>query len=280
MTRLTHTEIYLLSQLQSLKKEEDISRLVEILWGLCAYYFLDKTGHVRKDQKLLEECCLTALGRGENILSPILKKLTKLEFLKSDKEQIFEDFSVLKTRLALDFSPSVNLALPSFPVKKMKNFKYEIRFFWPESVEPEVYDFLGHLFDKKHYKKIMDKDMYFLGEDDINLKIRKKEAYIKRDLHDVPHISHVIAKEKIKLPRDIETYTPIEVIKKRYVRRLDHHMRIEFAVIQLRGKFFKTICFEAHTLQALLGFSLLINPAQGEELTYTEFLSKYGRSKT
>ncbi len=280
VVRLTHTEVYFLSQIGSLKKEDDVAHFAQILWGVCAYYFWDKTGYIKKDQKLLETYFLTSFKRGENILGSILNKLEKFDFLEINREQVFENFLETRARLVSDFSPSVNLALPNSGIKKTKNSKYEIRFFWPESVKPEVYDIFGNLFDIKHYKKIIDKDTYFLGTGDINLKIRKKEAYIKRDLHDIPHISHVMAKEKIKLPRDIQTYTPIKVIKEKYVREFGHHMRIEFAVIRLCNCRFKTICFEADTLQALLGLSLLINPEQGEELTYTEFLNKYGRNKT
>lgn len=278
--RLTHTEVYLLSQLGFLKKEEDITQIAHILWGICVYYFWDKTGRVKKDQQLLEAYFLTSLERGENILGSLLNRLEKLDFLKINREQIFENFLEIRAKLVLDFSPSVNFALPSSHIKNTKDSKYEIRFFWPESVQPEVYDFFGNLFDKKYYKKKIDKDTYFVRNHYINLKIRKKDAYIKRDLHDIPHISHVIAKEKIKLPSDIKTYTPVKVIKERYVRSFDHHMKIEFAVIRLHKKCFKTICFEANTLQKLLGLSLLINPKQGEELTYTEFLNKYGRKKT
>jgi hypothetical protein len=188
-----------------------------------------------------------------------------------------------------------------------KASKYEARFFWPSHIYPEVYDFSGLIFNKKNYTNKLTKDKYIVADNNLNIKIRKNDLHVKAQVHQIGNIYQFKKKKKISFPlkgKKINSLlnqkisldsdmleTPedlimklsnfpgiscIEVIKERYVRAMEDHTKIEFSLIKIQEKQWKTICIESKNIQKVLALSFLINQEKAEKLSYSEFLRKYG----
>lgn len=56
---------------------------------------------------------------------------------------------------------------------------------------------------------------------------------------------------------------------------MEDHTKIEFALINIQEKQWKTICIESKSLQKILALSLLINQENAEKLSYDAFLQQY-----
>jgi hypothetical protein len=190
---------------------------------------------------------------------------------------------------------------------KEKHAKYEARIFWPSSAQSEVYDLYGFFFNKKYYTHEITEDKYLISENNINIKIRKNEIHIKPYIKQVGNISQFSKKKKIRFPVrgkkisslfhheinldsqifqtpddlmkalvKVPEITFVDVHKERYVRKMPGHITIEFSLIQIQGKQWKTICIESKNVRDVLALSLLIHQENAEKLSYNEFLRKYG----
>jgi hypothetical protein len=199
--------------------------------------------------------------------------------------------------------------ITAFGIEKKKHSKYEVRFFWPSPAYPEVYELYGLIFNKKDYTHIITTDKYILTKNNINIKIRKDELQIKKCIQTINGISRFKKKKKIPFPikakkindlfkqtvisdsepirtpedlilklSNIPGISCIDLSKERYVRKMEDHIKIEFALLNIQEKQWKTICIESKSLQKILALSLLINQENAEKLSYDAFLHKYALS--
>lgn len=196
--------------------------------------------------------------------------------------------------------------LSSFNFDKKKHAKYEVRFFWPSEFYPEVYDLEGLMFNKEFYSYKVINDKYILYEM-LNIKTRDNEIQFKRCIKEVDFIYQFKKKKKLSFPvkgaklkkflnqemisesdvfqtpEDLITQLSafldiscVDIMKKRYVRKIENHTKIEFAHIKIQEKEWKTICIESKHLENVLALSLLINQENAEKMSYGAFLQKYG----
>lgn len=195
----------------------------------------------------------------------------------------------------------------SFGFNKIKDSKYEARFFWPSDLFPEVYDLQGSVFNKKKYDAAFVKDTYVLINPNFNIKIRKDELQIKNCIKNMYNVCQFKKKKKIKFPiraEDIKDVlqnqliaqsevfqTPenfimqlsdfpgvscVEVTKKRHIRKMGEGTKIELAIITLQQKEWKTICIESNRLENVLALALLIDQKNAQQLSYDKFLQEQG----
>lgn len=195
-------------------------------------------------------------------------------------------------------------------VESNKATKFEARFFWPLHAYPEIHDFSGLVFSKESYLHKTTNDKYIILNNNINIKIRKNELHIKILKQRIGDICQFNKKRKITFPikgkninvvlnqtiiPEAEVFeTPedfirklsavsgifcVEVAKERYVRKIEDHTKIEFSVIKIQQKKWKTICLESKSLQKVLALSFLIHQKEAEKLSYSEFLYKYARDE-
>lgn len=180
--------------------------------------------------------------------------------------------------------------------------KFEARFFWPFSHLPEVYDLSHFIFDPQYYKHKITSDKYIISKNDLNIKIRKNELHFKALLKRIGNIYQYNKKKKIEFPLNgaiinsflnepilpdaailtgpedfsaLPGIVSVDVLKERYVRKLENRTKIEFGVIELNGQRWKTICFESECLRTVMLLSLLVNQKGAEALGYEAFLGKY-----
>jgi len=320
MVNLTYSEAYVHSFISISKKDLKLGALSHILLGLYVCDFLDtiETEDHQNFQKRVNEYFLNPShiwGQG-SLLFPILEKLRQSNLLEIKKEKIFNCFSLIhfktkKNKLYL-FSTSIDDlntfifdALTKYKdvtdekklAKSIKTFNrnlfsifkthknecstYELRFFWPSTHAPEVYECIQGLFDEKYYRKESNKDKYITQGHDLILKLRKHQLYIKKCMQNFFNIRFFAKKRKIEIPskgtffENISDKNVIDIAKERYIRKIGSHSKIEFSLIKVQGKQWKTICIESTKIHHVLALSFLINQKHSEKLTYAEFLKKY-----
>jgi len=288
MDHFSFREAYALS----LFNKQNDRKSIDLLLGLYVCDFLDAPENLNIVDYFLH---FREKEMGKNLLIPQLEKLRNLNLLSLKKEKLFKNFSLLH------FTPSENLnafilqsleghenkqelkeiieifnkqLLSFFKSYESKHSKYELRFFWPEMVIPEIYDYDGNLFNRKNYDKEHNKDKYIIGADDLIIKLRKGRVKVKERLCHFNGINHFIKREPSQ--EFLNFQPPIEVAKKRYISKVAAHTKIEFSTFKVQNKKWKTICIESNKIENVLALSFLINPAHAERLTYTEFLKKYG----
>lgn len=253
------------------------------------------------------------------MLGPVSAQVGIVQHLKEIPQRVREDSGVwsdTELQKGSNLLPKRALSLfrkkirDSFEQHKRKHSKYEVRFFWPSSIVPEVCDPHGLIFNEKYYTHKLTKDKYIVTNNKYNIKIRGNELQVKAHIENINSISHFKNKKIINFPikgKKIEKIlqqkmisnsdvleTPgdllrklpeflgsscIEILKERYVRKMADHTKIEVSLIKIRGKQWKTICIESKRLEKVLALSLLVNQKNAEKLTYDEFLHKYGSSK-
>ena len=206
-----------------------------------------------------------------------------------------------------DTVPSCQVSISPSKKDSVKHSKYEIRFFWPSNIYPEIYDLKGLIFNKKYYTHSTMTDKYIVTNNNCNIKIRENELQIKTGVKTINNIFQFKKKKRISFPlkakkiNDLLTQnifsgsdvfgTPkdllkalsgspaiscVDVIKERYVRKMEDHTKIELSLIKIQKEEWKTICIESRNFQKVLALSLLVNQEDAEILSYDEFLQKYG----
>lgn len=294
MDTLSHTDASLLSKLSVLKGGADINCITNLLLGM------------------------EDLGEGKNFPS-VFAKLKDLKLLEIKKTKAFDNFIVNNIALdncvdffGADFITKTDVScftknmISSFKRNKIKHSKYEVRFFWPANLCPEVYDLCGLIFNEESYTHLLTTDKYIVTNDSCNIKIRENELQIKTCIKTINNISQFIKKKKIYFPLKVKKLNDIlnkkvifdsdrfktaedlirnlsnspdtdcvDIIKERYVRKMGDHTKIEFSLIKIQQKEWKTICIESKSLEKVLALSLLINQENAEKLSYDEFLRKY-----
>ncbi|MBA3812899.1 MAG: hypothetical protein H0X26_00160 [Alphaproteobacteria bacterium] len=238
----------------------------------------------------------------KNILL-ILDSIKKSWYI--EKKAIFDNFIVNNIVENRELTKELSL----FTINQEKPSKYEIRFFWPSHFSPEVYDVYGLMFDKRDYKHDVTHDKYIVNNNNINIKVRENELHIKKYIQQIGNVYQFKKKKKIGFPlkgkklsdllsptvtfdsdiletsedlvkkfSHLPTAILVDVFKERYIRKMEDHTKIEFSLIELRGKQWKTICIESKNIQKVLALSLLVNPKNAERLSYNEFLCKYAHN--
>lgn len=272
---------------------------------------IDKITHLLLAEEELQQ---------EDRLIFILDKLKDSKWLETKKINLFDFFIVTNFNLAeksnkfiknfiynycTDFKKKI---LSFFKKNKKKKSKYEIRFFWPSNINPEIYDLGGFFFNKEYYTHHISEDKYIITNYKNNIKTRGNELQIKSCVKTVNNISEFKKKKRINFPlkgkkinalleqnifsdstvfettedllntlSNLPTISCIDVIKERYVRKMEDHTKIELSLIKIQGKEWKTICIESKHLEKVQSLSLLIKQENAEILSYDEFLRKYGR---
>lgn len=336
MDTLSHTDASLLSKLSVLKGDADIDCITNLLLGL------EDLGEGKdfpsvfenlKDLKLLEIKKIKLFNKfiantiitnnyvdfsGTDFImkmdvSTPLSKLTNLP--QNCHAELVSASNKIPKQVRDDSSGGLDAEFRKRPTKKIISFfkknkikhsKYEVRFFWPSNLYPEVYDLCGLIFNEEYYTHLLTTDKYILTNNSCNIKIRENELQIKTCVKTINNISQFIKKKRIDFPlkskklngilnqkmiSDSERFSTaedlmrnlsnspdtscVEVIKERYVRKMADHTKIEFSLIKIQQKEWKTICIESKNLEKVLALSLLINQENAEKLSYDEFLCKY-----
>jgi len=165
--------------------------------------------------------------------------------------------------------------------KEYKKSKYELRFFWPNSIIPEVYKCFEDLFNVKNYSKEYNKDKYILKNNKLILKFRNHKFSFKKKLNSLFNITQFTKKIKIPFKKtlfeSIFEKTIVNVIKERYINKIAPHSKIEFSIIKIKKNEWKTICIESNKIETVLALSFLVNQEHAEKLTYSEFLNEHSK---
>ncbi len=315
MVDFSFSEAYTLSLFKRRDKSLNLSKQLHLLLGLYVCDFLDKIEDIysaESFQNSVNEYLLHFNKRKmkKNFLISSLENLRNLNLLSVQKERVFNNFSLLHFTLTnsslikLSSSGDLNAFLlqsleeyTSFesPLKlkeiieffnkklfslfnsyKRKHSKYELRFFWPETEIPEICNYNKDLFNRKNYDKEHNKDKYIINSDDLISKLRKGRLKVKERSHNFAGISCFTQKIKEVSSQEFLTLHPsIEILKKRYIHKISAHSKIEFSLIKVENKKWKTICLESNKIEIVLALSFLINPLHGERLTYIDFLKKH-----
>ncbi len=295
MIQLSHTEAFVLDLVKQ-QKTIDISECLMIY--ACA--FLDHV-ETMPEMSLNAEEFLIKFWAQQTPLLDALTSLQKSKQLVQKTSNLFDGFSHLNFE-AIKISPESQLfsslknaerrkvveifndALTQFLKKhNHKGTKYELRYFWPQELMPEVIDFGTGLFEAEAYTYKANEDVYWIYDSSVNIKVRGDELHIKECIQNIDHIGQFSKKSKIKLPLktplfDSESFESITVRKQRYMRKFEDKTKVELSTIQLKGQEWKTICLESKSFETVLALSLFINPEGAERLTYTDFVHKYGRA--
>src|SRR3990167_8510442 len=157
MDNLSNTEAYFFSTLTTLTDPEDMEKITNLLLGLYACDLLDRFEKSNRDTLLKE----IENFQGENILFSLVDSLKNLGLLEIEKIISFPSLVInniaikntrsvfikncLTTKAVSHFAKKIR---SSFKTHKRKNSKYEVRFFWPFSMTPEVYDFHDFIFNR------------------------------------------------------------------------------------------------------------------------------------
>ncbi len=304
MSPLTYKEAYILALLQGVNHDIKLKPLSMALLGLYACDFLDlvqtKQEGLTDDARIDDYFLMPGdFWNGKDLLFPALKKLQTLKRLECQPQKFLKYFSLLHLKpsppfpsfhkhkmdhlilQALENSPNLPHLKKIVEVFNAKLFHllthfshtahahYEIRFFYPPPTTPQLY---GPVFHLSSFHLSHEKDTYFLNDEGLNLKMRSGALYVKPTLHNGLPISCFMQKETADTPLDLQTYTPIQVSKERYIQQLDHGSKIELSLIHLQGQKWTTVSVESPHLDILFALSLLINPEGGEKLSYSEFL--------
>lgn len=289
-------------------KEADFLRALSMLKDQAD---IDKITHLLLAEEELQQ---------EDRLIFILDKLKDSKWLETKKINLFDFFIVTNFNLAeksnkfikniiynycADFKKKI---LSFFKKHKKKKSKYEIRFFWPANINPDIYDLGGLVFNKEYYTHHISEDKYIITDYKNNIKIRENELQIKSCVKKIDNISQFKKKKRMSFPlkgkkinalleknvfsdsavfettddllntlSNLPTISCIDVIKERYVRKMEDHIKIELSLIKIQEKEWKTICIESKHIEKIQSLSLLINQENAEILNYDEFLRKYGR---
>jgi len=308
MPQLTYKEAYGLSMINMKPLEGDIKKISQVLLGVYVCQFLDffeekgdKEGKTLKE--VIDEYFQSPedVWANETLLYPVFKRLKKKNILKSKEKKIFKQFNCIKFKPksgnSLKFQKDIDKfiqealhpcksfeksqkVISSFSKKLLevlkkfndRNSKFELRFFWKNDTLPQVYD-LFDLFEEKAYVREKNKDKYLKNDKKSVSKIRKHHLEVKEFTHEFHNIEQF--KEKKKIKTDGPSSDIIEVIKERYIRKIEPHAKIEFAKIWVKDEPWKTICIESKKLEIVLALSLLIDQSGSEQLTYSEFLNKF-----
>lgn len=184
-----------------------------------------------------------------------------------------------------------------------KDLRYEARFFWPSDYAPEVYDFNDLLFNEKNYKYTSINEKYILTEGNLNIKIRKNELQLKIFERQMNHIAQFQGKKKLIFPlhaKKLKGFFPrnklpdslifktfdefffifshyfeamcVSVVKERYTRKIQKHIKIELAVIKTLHKEWKTLCIESDQIEEVQALCILIEKKNALPLSYNTFL--------
>ncbi len=257
----------------------------------------------------------TEVWANETLLHSIFKRLEALEVLYHKQRRIFGHFDLISF-MGVKYKITLHKDIDEFILEALKIHKpikneetilkiirmfnkrlfsllqsyddqqstFEIRFFWSESVNPDVYECSETLFYEKDYKKEKNEDRYVIIKDDESiLKVRKGNLKIKTFIHDFYNIDHFIKKKPATysiVDNNFDRSQFIDVCKERYINKLGFHSKIEFSIIKVNKKTWKTICIESKKLEIVLALSFLINQNNSERLTYSEFLNKFYLAKT
>lgn len=315
MDNLSYIEAYFISALGTLKNPDDIEPLLSLLLGVYACQWLGrfettKKKNVLKDIQTIQE---------NNTLFILIDRLKHLGVFDVDKTTPFPNLGIsrITTKGEIRFTTKKllpkkvlseyrKMILSSFSHTKKKS-KYEVRFFWPSSSDPEIYDPHGFIFNPEEYAYKITKDKYIFGSNKNNIKIRDDELQVKEYIENIESITHFKKKKVIKFPlkkKNLEKilqqklHTPlntletpqellqilpellgvscVEIPKERYIRKLPDHTKIEIGLVTIQNKAWETLCVESKNVETVLALSLLVNQKNAEKLSYEEFLRKYG----
>lgn len=277
MNHFSATDRALLSALTLTKQDQNIQTLISYLRGMEPE--IQKAG-----------------------LAPLLDHLLSLNVIKISPLHINE-FIIKNVILNKESNIKLKIFPPLYSSERKGHFKFEVRFFWPVSFVPDVYDINCLVFDPKEYLSDLKKDTYLLIDEKYNIKLRKDEIQFKRLKKKIGHICQFYQKEKLKFPLTSEDinillkkkFVPeflifqtaedlllklseffdvrnVNIIKKRNIRKIEN-ITIEISLIKIQGQEWKTICIESSKLETLQALALLINQANSLALSYNQFLN-------
>lgn len=309
MVNFSCSEAYGFSFMNTPKKQS-IDSLIHMLLGFYVCDFLDnfEQKENKNVQDYIDEYFLNSqnIFEKKNIFIPIIERLTDLKLLKIKRVKAFNGFSLVESEgqckescpfesvnkfilhsikkcKSLENKESLKSKIKIFNKRlfsffksyEIKNSKYELRFFWPSSLFPELYEGMGSLFNKKYYTYYFNEDIYFLGERNLDIKLRNHKLQIKEQLQGPSPLSHFATKRKlIESELGGHQFKQVGVNKKRYIRKIGAHSQIELSLITIQGQEWKTLCIESNKIENVLALSFLINQRNSETLTYPEFLNK------
>ena len=228
------------------------------------------------EARAIQLSLMDSIDKKKSLLNPSpLKNLNKFILLSIGRNKAIENSEKLKEVIEL-----FNKKLFSL-FKDHKKSKYELRFFWPNAIVPEVYECIGSLFNEENYTICHTQDKYILKDEKTSLKLRKHQLHIKNFLRYFFKIAQFAKKRKIPFNKrffeNIFDKHIIPVEKERYITEIGAHSKIEFSIINVQGNEWKTICIESNKIEIVLALSFLVNQEQAEKLTYPEFLNKYSK---